>query len=158
MGAAGAREPEAALNEQAAPAPVRAKVFQSRFNLGAADNNLAWKRWHRRVAKALSRRTKLSAGPNIGTVLLRITIYRDRELRVDLLSSSNQRLGDNCLKAARTLNGDPLLAFPEGSKREEMLFNFQFNNKLFTFPRTDYIKDDLEKIDQERAEQDKNDR
>lgn len=146
---AGAEESRNVANSQDKTETARAKVSQDTFSLGAADNYLAWKLWHRRVAKALSKRTKRAAGPNIGTAMLRITIYKDRQLIADLLSCSNRKLGNNCQRAAQSLSGEQLLDFPKGSKREEMLFNFEFNNKLFTIPRTEYIKDDLEQVEPE---------
>lgn len=147
--AADAEESRSVANKQDRKHNATAKVSQDTFSLAAADNYLAWKLWHRRVAKALSKRTKRAAGPNIGTALLRITIYKDRQLIAELLSCSNRKLGSNCQRAAQSLSGEVLLDFPKGSKREEMLFNFEFNNKLFTMPRTEYIKDDLEQVEPE---------
>ena len=116
------------------------------FDLGAEAKMLAWEKWHHRVGNALSKRINRATFRMMGTALVRITVQRDHKVMVDLISASNPQLGDACVSAASTLDGDPMLEFPAESKRDAIAFRFQFKRGLLTIPGKHFIKDDYEKV------------
>jgi hypothetical protein len=117
------------------------------FDLGAEEKMLAWEKWHARVGNVLSKRVNKAAKKMLGLALVRITVQRDHRLVAELVSASTPELGDACLSAAQSLDGDPLLEFPAESKREAIAFRFQYKRGLLTLPGKHFIKDDYEKMD-----------
>jgi hypothetical protein len=117
------------------------------FDLGAEEKMLAWEKWHARVGNVLSKRVNKEAKKMLGLALVRITVQRDHKLVAELVSASTPELGDVCVSAAQTLDGDPLLEFPVESKRDVLAFRFQYKRGLLTMPGKHFIKDDYEKMD-----------
>lgn len=130
----------------------RAGVNQNSFDIGVSESMLAWDAWHNRVGKALSKRIQHAAGVMMGTVLIHLTIDKDRKLTAELVKSSgNQRLATACLNGAQSVDGEPVLQFPAESKRQSISFDFQYKRSLFTIPRREYIKDDYERVSSDQA-------
>ena len=117
------------------------------FDLGAEEKMLAWEKWHARVGNLLSKRVNREAKKMLGLALVRITVQRDHKVVAELVSASTPELGDACVSAAQSLDGDTILEFPVESKREAIAFRFQYKRGLLTLPGKHFIKDDYEKMD-----------
>ncbi len=127
--------------------PIKLEAEQNSFELGTSESVLAWDRWHHRVGKALSQAVHKYAGRLMGTAAVRITIDREQNLTAELVKQSgNPELAKACVTAATSLDKNDLLAFPEGSKRPAIRFNFAYKRAFFVVPKHEYIKNDYETL------------
>jgi len=122
---------------------------QSVFNLGSEEQYLAWESWHHHVGKALGKSINHAVGRKLGEVMVHVDIDKDRKLKADIVSCSDQVVADACLQAVRSLDGDPILQFPAETKRDQVSFNLTFKKAMFMLPRDTFIKDDFERMTKE---------
>jgi hypothetical protein len=123
------------------------KKLQS-FDLKAEELALAWEDWHKRVSHQLSKRlNKYTPKIAIGSILARITITREKKITSEILNSSGSaRIKEGFMQAVTSLNDTQELAFPEKSQRDTIVFNYSYKRSLFTLPKHEWIRDDIELI------------
>jgi len=127
--------------------PIKLGAEQNSFELGTSESVLEWDRWHHRVGKALSQAVHKYAGRLMGTASVRITIDHDWNLTAELVKQTgNPELAKACVTAATSLDKTDVLAFPEGSKRPQVRFNFEYKRAFFVVPKHEYIKNDYETL------------
>jgi hypothetical protein len=129
------------------PRVIKTGTAENTFKLGSEQQFLAWERWHHRVGKLLTKLTNNAVAPKqLGIAVVGITIRRDRKLTAQLVSTTNDIIGQECLQAVQTLDGDKALEFPAESKREEVTFNLRFKKTPFMLPGHSFIKNDFERV------------
>ncbi|HEY9777708.1 MAG TPA: hypothetical protein V6C81_28355 [Planktothrix sp.] len=133
-------------DEPAAKGLLKTGTSQNAFQLGTEEKLLAWEKWHARVGRAIGKRIADANGAALGTVLLRITVSRDGVLKAQPLAGGD-RMSERAVEAAQSLSFDRILQFPEESKRDMMMFDFQYKRGFFILPKHHYIKDDYERMD-----------
>jgi hypothetical protein len=118
------------------------------FSLGASEAILTWDAWHHKVGRTMGKRaTKLAHGAK-GWVLIHVRIDRQNKVEAELVKyTGDASLALSTLTAVKSLNGDPVVGFPPESKRGDIQFNFEYKRGNMVFPKHDYIKDDVEKVD-----------
>jgi hypothetical protein len=122
---------------------------------------IAWENWHRRVCQAIFERWRVNGNlPGVGHARLRFT--RDRHIEVivediriddDVYSilpigarispeELDQQYRAEILDSVQPLDGSPVLAFPENSKRREVVLTPAFRGTRgpanFTWKKDDY--------------------
>lgn len=109
------RQPQANLD-------VSGKMLESK---SAYDKIISWDAWYARVAqayepillKAIARR-----GNPAGSNTVSITVWPNHRLQAVIVEKSNRNFDSATIEAYQSLNGNKILEFPPGSKREKITF------------------------------------
>ena len=118
---------------------------QNSFVLDAQEQVLPWREWHQRVCNGLGRAIRKQTGLRWGSVVMRVSVGKERQLSVTLLESSDERFGAAAKAGAESLDQTALLAFPLGSNRQRMEFDFHLRKGVM-FPHSSFIEDDFESL------------
>jgi hypothetical protein len=91
----------------------------------ALERLISWDNWYAKVAKAseahlLKSLAKYGSPSGINTIA--ISVWPNHRLQAHIVKSSNSRFDNATLEAYRTLDGDSILQFPDGSRREVIKF------------------------------------
>ena len=108
--------------------PEFAKVDQSKFvmrpdkpyDLESESNSrelmIAWELWHKQLAKAMYERSKFVSG---GYCAYTLTVAKNNHLTISILKAAGSPTVEQQIVAvAHSLNGNPGLTFPQGSRRQ----------------------------------------
>ncbi len=91
--------------------------------------SISWDRWYANIAglsEPKLREAMISYGNPSGHNEVSITVSADHKLTASVLKSGgNSDFDDATLEAYSALSGDPALAFPSGSRREEVTFTVE---------------------------------
>ena len=90
------------------------------FDLEADANSrvltLAWEIWHKQLIEAVHKRSDKSG---TGVCEFVLTVTKDQHISVEILhSSGSQLVVQDLIRAVKSLDGNPGLAFPQGSRRQ----------------------------------------
>lgn len=124
------------------------------FNLGASESMIAWEKWHHVVGRAIHKRVQKVTNTSLGRVLLDIMVTKDCKLTAHVVSASSEKMGDLCMNATKSLDGDPVLIFPYESKRDAVRFKFEYKRGFFFLPKNHYITDDFERVGDKQNDDD----
>jgi hypothetical protein len=98
-----------------------------------------WEKWHERFANLASDPIlKNVSGSKVrsGFVTVQVTVWRDHRVEAKLTKSTNTDFDRAILAAYKSLNGNPGLAFPEHSRRDNITFLVDNEHKAPTTPST----------------------
>ena len=138
--------------DQARQGLVRTADFSapSKFDLGAEENSrelkLAWEKWHKQMSRVIYERWQRVADEP-GKATLRVTVTKDRSIRITVIRSSGSHSFDRKLTTViQGLEGDPGLTFPGQSQRTLVSFEADYVAASNVTPGYSWVRDDYETI------------
>jgi hypothetical protein len=137
------------------PQTLEGSVYSSDLEISAEWGVLDWTEWRKTTANIVFKRVKEAylsqGGTGRGKVRVKWTVYRDHHIDVVIVRDTNesthpQTPNERAIVIAITsLSGNPIMEFPEGSRREKVV-----TEEYFEFGDVDriyYIQDDREILD-----------
>jgi hypothetical protein len=108
---------------------------------------LAWERWHKQLARTMYERCHATGTGGCSFVL---TVTRNRDVTIKTLETfGDPIITQTVIAAAMSLDGNPLLSFPEGSQRQVVHESQSFICGHLAEGGYDWNKKDFEKIRQD---------
>jgi hypothetical protein len=108
--------PEFASVDPALFTATRANPYDLEAESNSKELMIAWELWHKQLSMALYRRVKVMES---GGCVYKVTVTRDHHLSIIILKSvGSPLLREDLVNAAKSLDGNPGLSFPVGSKRQ----------------------------------------
>jgi hypothetical protein len=105
--------------------PVEPPVLSTDATVGLQQEAISWDAWYARFAR-LSNPLLLAAvkrrGSPEGANTISITVWPNHRLVAELISGGNAQFDMATVQAYSSLSGNPALAFPAGSLREQVMF------------------------------------
>ncbi len=89
------------------------------------QRNISWDEWYQafaRLCDPVLAETVAKNGNPAGSNRIKITVSRSHHITVKLEKSQNQDFDNATLNAYRSVDGNALLEFPQGSKRDKVSF------------------------------------
>ncbi len=126
---------------------------QNKFDIGTERGSrelmIAWERWHHQLSGAIyDRWSERAESPGRATV--RITVTRDHHIIPRIVSSSGGATFDaDLMDAIMSLDGNPGLAFPSQSERQQVSFEGDYIAGTNVMPGYSWVKNDYERIRQD---------
>lgn len=123
----------------------------SKFDLETEANSrvlsLAWERWHKQLSQALYDRGRPRA---TGVCSFVVTVARGQHVTVKILDSAGSPLvTEDLVQTVMSLEGDPGLIFPRGSKRLMVHDSLVYMSGRRISGGYDWVRNDFENIRQD---------
>ncbi len=123
----------------------------SQFDLETEANSrvlsLAWDRWHKQLSRSLYERSRPRAS---GVCVFVVTVSREQHVTVQILDSAGSSLvTENVVQTVMSLEGDPGLVFPFGSKRQIMHDSLFYTSGRSVSGGYDWVRDNVENVRQD---------
>lgn len=109
---------------------------------------LAWERWHKQLSGAIYERwSDVARYPGVATV--KITVTKNHNITADILNSTGTPAFNSGLMASiESLNGNPGLTFPSGSRRQIVTYQADYVAGRNVNPGYTWVKNDYERVRQ----------
>ncbi len=107
---------------------------------------LAWERWHKQLSGAIYERwSDVARYPGVATV--KITVSKNHNISADILNSTGTPAFNSGLMASiQSLNGNPGLTFPSGSRRQVVTYQADYVAGRNVNPGYTWVKNDYERV------------
>ncbi|MBX9770980.1 MAG: hypothetical protein K2X29_06395 [Candidatus Obscuribacterales bacterium] len=107
---------------------------------------LAWERWHKQLSGAIyDRWSDVARYPGVATV--KITVSKNHNITANILNSTGTPAFNSGLMASiESLNGNPGLSFPSGSRRQVVTYQADYVAGRNVNPGYTWVKNDYERV------------
>jgi len=107
---------------------------------------LAWERWHKQLSGAIYERwSDIARHPGVATV--KITVTKNHNITADIMNSTGTpAFNSGLLASIQSLNGNPGLTFPSGSRRQIVTYQADYVAGRNVNPGYTWVKNDYERV------------
>lgn len=107
---------------------------------------LAWERWHKQLSGAIYERwSDVARYPGVATV--KITVTKNHNITANIMNSTGTPAFNSGLMASiESLNGNPGLTFPSGSRRNVVTYEADYVAGRNVNPGYTWVKNDYERV------------
>lgn len=107
---------------------------------------LAWERWHKQLSGAIYERwSDVARYPGVATV--KITVTKNHNITANILNSTGTpAFNSGLLASIESLDGNPGLTFPSGSRRQVVTYQADYVAGRNINPGYTWVKNDYERV------------